>query len=306
MKHLLLSLLICLPGLAAGSDFVKIDLPTTANINKILFVGPAYGWAVTSDGELLSTYNGGRTWKVKKITTRRITDITVRDRRGYLCGERGLLMKSNDRGSTWHDISQPMKFNFSGISIVNDSSAIVCGTDRNSMAKTRGVLFQTWDYSKSWKKHNHLGNGYVDVVTNPPRRVYLLAIKSAFHSINAGLNFIAGKYEGKRLAFAFDFDDAWGYLVGRKGFFARSTNHGRDWIDIELEMNKNLYAISMFDHNSGIAVGEDGVILYFENDGQKNRLVHCGYDVDLLSVFVTDTHIFCGGKDGTLLSKERE
>ncbi|MCP4566307.1 MAG: hypothetical protein GY841_01870 [FCB group bacterium] len=306
MKHLLLSLLICLPGLATGTDFEKIDIPTSANINKILFVGPAYGWAVTSDGELLSTYNGGRTWKVKKITTRRITDITVRDRRGYLCGERGLLMKSNDRGSTWQDISQPMKFNFTGISIVNDSSAIVCGTDRNSMAKTRGVLFQTWDYSKTWKKHNHLGNGYVDVVTNPPHRIYLLAIKSAFHSINAGLNFISGKYEGKHLAFAFDFDDAWGYLVGRKGFFARSTNHGRDWTDIELEMNKNLYAISMFDHNSGIAIGEDGVILYFENDGQKNRLVHCGHDVDLLSVFVTDTHIFCGGKNGTLLSKERK
>lgn len=306
MRYLLMSLLISLPGLTAGSDFEKIDLPTSASINKIFFAGPAYGWAVTSEGELLSTYNGGRTWAVKKITSRRITDITVRDRRGYLCGERGLLMKSNDRGSTWQDISQPMKYDFTGISIINDSAAIVCGIDRNSMAKTRGALFQTWDYSKTWRKHDHLGNGYVDVVTNPPSRIYLLATRSAFHSINGGLNFVTGKYEGKRLAFAFDFDDAWGYLVGRNGFFARSTNHGRDWNPINLELEKNLYAVSMFDHNSGIAVGEDGVILYFLNDGQKNRLAHCGHNVDLLTVFVTDTQIFCGGKNGTLLYKERE
>lgn len=305
MKYILIILMIYLTSIACGSEFQKIDLPTKADINEIYFDNPAYGWAVTSDGELLSTWDGGRTWKMKKVTSRKINDIEFMGRRGYLAGDRGLIMKSTDRGATWQDISMNIKYRFTAVGIANDSSALVCGTDQNSMAKTRGVLYHSWNYGKSWKKAPRYGNGYADIAVTRPKKTYVLAIKRVSHSINAGVNYFHGKYEGNRLAFDFDFIRDWGFMVGSKGYFAKSNTHGKIWEEIELDITKDLFAVDMFDTSSGVAVGQDGVVIFFHEDGKRINAKHCGYNIDLYTVFITSKKIFIGGRDGVMLVMER-
>ncbi|MEE9443751.1 MAG: YCF48-related protein [candidate division Zixibacteria bacterium] len=292
-------------GLSCGADFEKIDVPTTATINKIYFDGAHYGWAVTSDGELLSTWDGGKTWQGKKISKRTIKDIDMRGQVGYLTGDRGLIMKTGNRGATWVDMSQNIKFKFIAVGMVNDTSTIVCGTDQNSMSKTVGVAYQTFDSGKTWKKKKHLGNGYTDLVVQPPRKVYLLASKKAFHSISWGVHFFPGKYSGNRLAWGFDFIDDWGFIVGRKGFFARTTDHGRNWEEVDMGITRSLFAVEVFDKYSGVGVGQDGLILYFNDSGDRFTVSQCGVETDLKTVCITDSKIFIGGTNGVMMSKER-
>lgn len=306
MKHLIPVLLIVLAGSVLAADYTKIDIPTTATINQIYFMNDQLGWAATSAGQVLSTYDAGKTWKMTQVTSRSIHDIQVLGRQGYLVGERGLLMKTTDGGATWNDISLNIKYDLVGVGITNDSSIIICGNDQNTMSKSVGVVFDSRDHGKTWKKHGYrLGNGYTDLAIYPPKKVYLLAAKKAFHSINNGVRYFHGKYEGNRLGLGFDFINDWGFMVGFKGLFARSTNHGRSWEEVPVGITKNLYAVEMFDQVSGVAVGDDGLVLYFYDSGDRHEVENCGYNDDLHAVFVTGQKIFMGGQNGLLLSRER-
>lgn len=306
MKHLIPVLLILLAGSVLAADYTKIDIPTTATINQVYFMNDQLGWAATSEGQVLSTFDGGKTWRMTQPTTRSIHDICVDGQHGYLVGERGLLMRTTNGGGTWQDMSMNIKYDFVGVGISNDSSVIICGNDQNSMSKSVGVVFDSRDYGKTWKKHGYrLGNGYTDLATYPTRKVYLLAAKKAFHSISAGNRYFKGSYEGDRLGFNFDFIDDWGFMVGYKGLFDRTTNHGRSWENVPMDITKNLYAVEMFDKYSGVAVGQDGLVLYFYDSGDRHTVENCGYNEDLRSVFVTGQKIFIGGTNGLLLVKER-
>lgn len=306
MRHLVLCFLLFLAGIASAADFVKIDLPTTSTINKILFYNDQLGWAVTSGGEVLSTIDGGAHWKSTVVSQRPIRDIDFMNRDGYLVGDRGLLMKSTNGGGTWQDMSLNMKYNLVGIGIVDDSTIISVGTDQNSVSKAKGEIFESRDFGKTFKKHPfRYGNGYTDIAVGPPRKVYVLAIKKVSHSISKGLRYFHGTYEGSRLAFAFDFMDDWGFMVGHKGYFARSITHGKSWEEVDFGIDKELFAVEMFDKYSGVAVGEDGLIVSFYDSGDRHVIDNCGFDLDLKTVCITAQKIFIGGQDGLMMVKER-
>jgi photosystem II stability/assembly factor-like uncharacterized protein len=306
MKHLIPLLLILLTGTVLAADYTKIDVPTTATINQIYFMNDQMGWAATSAGQVLTTFDGGKTWRMTEPTTRSIHDICIDGKQGYLVGERGLLMKTTNGGATWEDNSLNIKYDLVGVAISNDSTIIICGNDMNSVSKSVGVVFESHDAGKTWKKHGYrLGNGYTDIAVYPPKKVYLLATKKAFHSINNGLRYFKGGYEGDRLGFNFDFIDESGFMVGYKGLFAKSVDHGRHWEEVPIDITKNMYAVEMFDKFSGVAVGDNGLVMYFYDSGDRHTVENCGYDESLRSVFVTGQKIFIGGTNGLLLVKER-
>ncbi len=298
-------LLVCFLSSGFGADFVKQTLPTQATISKIFFINSYHGFAVTGDGELLKTNDAGKTWKLKKLGKRAITDIHIIGRVGYLVGEKGLLMKTKDRGATWRDISLNLQFNFSGVGILNDSMTILCGTDQHSMSKAKGVLFQSFDYGKTWKKQKHWGNGYTDIETQPNNKIYLLAIQKVFHSINNGIHYFRGKYEGAHLCFGFTFMDDFGFIVGQDGYFGYSATHGRKWEQIDLKITKTLYAVDMYDKSSGVAVGKDGIVVFFNDNGNRFTISNTGQTDDLRTVALTDEFIFAAGVNGAFYSKER-
>jgi photosystem II stability/assembly factor-like uncharacterized protein len=305
MKYLPALFLLALATVAQSTEYIPQTVPTKADITKVFFADKANGWAVTTAGEVLSTYDSGKTWKAKQVTNRSIADIHFRGRLGYLTGERGLLMKTTDGGASWQDISLNIKFNFTGVGIINDTAAIVCGTDQNSMAKTVGVTFRSIDRGQTWQKRPFLGNGLFDLVVWPPHKVYILAIKKSFHSISVGETYWTGKYEGNRLGFAIDFQDDWGYMVGNKGFFSRSTDHGRNWKEVPMQITKDLYAIAMIDHFSGVAAGQDGLVVNFTQSGDQYAVENIGLPVTISSIAVTEDRVYFGGRNGTIMYRQR-
>jgi photosystem II stability/assembly factor-like uncharacterized protein len=298
--------LFFLSGAVTAGDYIRINIATEATINQIFFMTDKLGWVATSDGEVLSTFDGGKTWKRMQVTSRAINDVQFQPRQGYIVGERGMIMKSTSGGASWDDISQNIKYNFVGVGIVNDTSIIVVGTDQNSMSKTKGIIFESWDGGKSWHKHPyHLGNGYTDIAVCRPNKVYLLASKKVFHSINNGQRYFHGEYEGSKLGFGFDFEESRGFMAGYEGLLAHSSDHGRNWEEIPIGVTKSLYAIESLDPHSGVAVGEDGLVVYVYDDGDRHVVESCSHEVDLRAVAVTSDKIFFGGDEGVLLYAER-
>ena len=307
MRRTLAILMTVFTGTVFGADYIKITIPTTATVTKIFFNSDQIGWAATSKGEVLSSFDGGKTWKLVTATSKAIKDIHFNNRVGYIVGERGLLMKSTNGGATWQDLSLNMQYNFTGVGISDDTTVIICGTDQNSMSKTKGVVFESRDNGATWKKHPWtLGNGYTDLAVYGPRKVYLLAIKKAFHSISNGTRYFSGTYEGDRMGLGFDFIDDWGFMVGHKGYFAYSNTHGRKWQEIaDSNLTIDLFAVEMFDRNSGVAVVQDGTLMFFYDDGQRRVMENCGYKNTLRTVCITGNKIFIGGDGGLMMYQER-
>jgi len=306
MRYLLYGFVLIFFTIGAwASDFQKIDIPTTANINKIFFSDDYNGWAVTDDGEVLSTYDGGKTWTNKKVASRAINDIYVLKRRGYLVGDRGLLMMTTNGGARWDDHSLNIKYKLNGVGILDDSTALVCGVNLNSISKIKGETFRTTNYGRTWERQKFVANGLVDMAVNPPFKVFLLGSKQFHHSINKGLVYFPGKYEGAKFAYGFQMMQDFGFIVGADGFFAHTQDHGRHWEKIDTDLDKNLYAVDMYDNKSGIAVGEEGVIFEFEQNGKYTKVVDSGYENDLNTICITREKIFIGGDDGLLLVKDR-
>lgn len=305
MRYLWALLVIALTATSSGAGFVKIDLPTKADIDRVYFADQLYGWATTSQGELLATRDGGKTWTAKKVSNRSINDISMKGHWGYLTGKRGLLMKTIDRGATWRDISLNIKFDFSRVQIVNDSVAFICGTDQNSISKDEGVLFVTDDYGKTWAKKEHYGNGYADMIAIPAQGIYLLADKQILHSSSGKDEFTGTEHKSHGRPRSFAFVDSCGYMVGDKGYLAISTAYGKKWTPLVSGTENNLMAIRLLDSSSGVIAGQSGTILLFYDYGQRIVKESCDVKTDFLTVCITNSKIFCGGRKGVLLCRSR-
>jgi len=305
VRYLWILLAMVLTTASFGADFTKIDLPTKADINRIYFVDQLYGWITTSQGELLSTRDGGKSWTVKKVSNRGINDICIKGHWGYLTGKRGLLMKTIDLGATWRDISLNIKFDFNRVQIINDSVALICGTDQNSISKDEGVLFVTENYGKTWTKGIHHGNGYADMVNVPRRGIYLLTDKQIFYSPSVKDEFTGTVHESHERPRCLALVDSCMYMVGDKGYFAILTPSGPEWTPLTSGTEKNLFAVGLLDGSSGVIVGQAGTILLFHDYGQRIEKEPGNIKTDLLTVCITAGKIFCGGRKGVLLCRPR-
>lgn len=87
-----------IPGVGLPDDLFSISAPSSSHIVVAGYWGAIY---VSTDG--------GVSWKRGDTGTRRlIYDVSMADeRRGFACGQRGLLLRTDDGGLTWKRISTP-------------------------------------------------------------------------------------------------------------------------------------------------------------------------------------------------------
>ncbi|HEV2708278.1 MAG TPA: YCF48-related protein [Pyrinomonadaceae bacterium] len=75
-------------------------------LNAVSFVDERQGWAVGARGAVLSSVDGGRTWRtLAPPTDADLSDVKFFDRtEGWLAGAGGLLMHTIDGGRTWRGV----------------------------------------------------------------------------------------------------------------------------------------------------------------------------------------------------------
>jgi len=94
------------------------------------------GWAVGLEAEMLSTNDGGATWKREKVKTPAgfslaLYDIEVRGGLGWAVGNSGYLLTSNDGGTTWNLVEVPPQMGsywFREVSLLPNSKGFVVGS----------------------------------------------------------------------------------------------------------------------------------------------------------------------------------
>jgi photosystem II stability/assembly factor-like uncharacterized protein len=112
-----------------GETWENLSLGRDVTLNGVAFANDTEGWAVGEFGTILHTSDGGRTWQEQKnvlnlpkftrpdlseedALKQRVPQLYLEDlflvavsfqnpREGYIAGEAGILLKTNDGGVTW-------------------------------------------------------------------------------------------------------------------------------------------------------------------------------------------------------------
>ncbi|HWQ32876.1 MAG TPA: YCF48-related protein [Blastocatellia bacterium] len=293
-----LGVLLCVPALLyAQQPEAPKTLPATlrwtaqtsgvlARLSAVFFADREHGWIVGSNSTVLSTEDGGNTWKKTQLINHELLrDVFFLDtQRGFLLGEyslfnrtdnrslteRSFLMSTSDAGSYWRmaSLARPVSSKsdtltrYGGEVLVrmhfaSDRTGWICGET--------GTILATTDGGRNWK----------------------LQRAAQVRRILFGLTAI---------------DELQAWIVGAGGVALRTIDGGENWNEQPTGTTKTLFDVHFTDARRGWAVGSGGTILATVNGGNRWRAQDSGTSEDLNDVcFVSAQEGWAAGNRGTLL-----
>lgn len=85
-----------------GSTWTPTLLPRAGTLRAVSFQDSRRGWVAGDGGLLLATQDGGFNWRrVEVPTSERLTDIEWQGESGWISGHGGVILHSGDGGRTW-------------------------------------------------------------------------------------------------------------------------------------------------------------------------------------------------------------
>lgn len=256
-------ILICvvLCGGAVKAQWIKLESGTLSWLQTIYFIDRNNGFVGGSNGALLSTADGGKTWSHRvNITKDNIKEISFSDaRHGWMLCERNFyasgqispsyLFETSDAGQTWREANFPP-----GSERITHLFSAPAGT-RYAIGES-GAFYHRQTEPDGWKKRDL------------PVRFLLLD----------------GEF----------FNDLRGLIVGGGGLVLYTENKGLDWNRAVLSDGgkTKLNAFFFSDQNNGWAVGEEGKIYGTKNGGKFWQLQNAPTTANLKDVF------FASRRDG--------
>ncbi|MFN0124007.1 MAG: WD40/YVTN/BNR-like repeat-containing protein [Blastocatellia bacterium] len=240
-----------------------------ARLNAVFFTSRERGWAVGSNSTVLSTDDGGATWRKTLLPNHEmLRDILFFDeQRGFLLGEYSLfnrtdnrfpteksfLMATTDAGEYWRvsPLARP-------VSVKTDQLTRYAGEivlrmhfadARNGWAcGETGLILATRDGGRTWKTQR------------------AAQVKKILYGLSA-----------------VDASTAW--TVGAGGVVLRTVDAGENWHEQTSGAAKTLYDVQFTDAKNGCAAGAGGTILITGDGGLKWRQAQAAVAEDLHDVF---------------------
>ena len=239
-----------------GKTWKSLDLRTDNFLKKILFINDKKGFIVGEKSSLYYTVDGGVIWTkgLKGITEETYCDPYAFEMfndiafapdhvTGFIVGELGLVLKTEDGGKTWVAKKLPTTVNFNSVAVFNKNIAMIGGQE--------GLLFVTHDGGNTWKKNPI----YIGASNTPVKeQIFKVAL----------VPFGEGGY---------DLTDprAWHlYVLGSYGLAINSYDFGKNWRVVTMNQDLGyrwLYDISYTGGERACMVGEYGVVFRTKDKG---------------------------------------
>jgi photosystem II stability/assembly factor-like uncharacterized protein len=320
-RSLRLALAVCCLVFAvcpsAFGSWTKQRTGSLSWLHSVFFLDQTRGWAVGSRGALLSTVNGGRTWRAKSPPTEdTIRDIHFTDdQNGVIICERDIydlrsndeprayLLKTMDGGEHWKHVT------IRGGMVDSRLMRAVFGRGGRGWAIGEGgAMFITNDAGSSWSR------------LQAPTRYLLLGgtfiNESSGWLVGAGSTILQTTDGGETwhharpassttvrfnaTSFA---DNRIGWAVGSGGTIFRTINGGRSWKAQNSGVSADLFDVKFLNAAEGWAVGAEGTVLYTRDGGLHWISERSPTPHSLERIFFTDRrHGWAVGFGGTIIA----
>ncbi len=284
-------------------NWEKPSAGTTEDIFGIFFHNEDKGWAVTSDGKVLHTEDGCKTWNTTDLGEFWLEDIYFADKKnGFVVGSRGCLFHTRDGGQSWSDESLDESIWFYDIGFWNDEEGVLVGAKSSEDGTIEGALFVTRDEGETWQETYNDMVGISSLFLTRPMLGWVTSRGAVGSTTNGGENWernILDRNDVVRGSFFMTGQSGW--IVGHNGLFANTTDGGWSWQKKGQLTDRNLYAIAFKSTFDGIAVGEDGKILLTINSGANWAIDSNFVKSTLRDIEIVDGQVWICGDGGTLI-----
>ncbi len=280
-KYLLLYILIgSLAYLACSQDtpqigWEQVKSVTNEHLYGIHFADAKNGWAVGTNSEVLSSKDGGKTWRksqAKPPSTDTLTQVSfATPTNGWLVGI-GKVFYTGSGGNSWH--VQHQIRNEGGrppgildLHFVNTTEGwAVGGVGTREIA----TILYTQNGGVKWEK-----------VRNPSEKhlwgVYFVDSEHGWvvgeageilHTKDGGKQWVRQISDAEQPLFAVHFANlTQGWIVGTNGLILHTADGGQTWQRQKNPMKQSLRDVVFQNEKEGWAVGEEGLILHTLDGG---------------------------------------
>ncbi|ANL68584.1 hypothetical protein AMC84_PC00020 (plasmid) [Rhizobium phaseoli] len=292
-----------LHSLDGGKTWTPKNTGLKGDLNGIFFIDAEHGWVVGEQGEskgvIARTNDGGQTWQLVALKTKRLDAIAFSDaKHGWAAGISGLLFYTSDGGESWQRKKIKSGTDFHHIAFVDPLNGLVVGD--------AGVIIRTTDGGATWQEVR---------VEGVNADLYSVSFTSASQVIVAGDDSLVlvskdggvswaqttVPEEDARVLAAVFTDEANGIASGYDGEIWRTADGGKSWTPEDSGTDASLMVAAM-EKNHTIAVGSYGTFLFTENGGKKWQPDSARAGWDLFGIFCFhDKRCLVGGERGRLL-----
>ncbi len=232
-------------------------VPIQSTLTSVFFINALKGWAVGHDNSILHTNDGGQTWQVQQYMPEKekpLLDVVFKNKNeGIAIGAYGLFYRTLDGGKTWQsefhqEFLTPDDAEYlaelkaedeeayldEASSILPHFNRIIQDGRTLYLVGEIGLIAKSNDFGLHWEKFDEIYHG------------------SFFD--------IARTHQGNLL------------VVGLRGHIFRSLKSGRPWQQVNSGTTALLNSIVLTEDNRIIVLGNNGVILVSDDDGQSYKL----------------------------------
>jgi photosystem II stability/assembly factor-like uncharacterized protein/outer membrane protein assembly factor BamB len=278
-------------------------------LHSVAFVTPQSGWAVgspvVSDGVILHTADGGKTWKKQTSGTESslYSIAFTTSQSGWVVGEHGVILHTEDSGETWKPQSSGTDVALHSVGFLTPKWGWAVGE--------RGVLLQTDDGGQTWKMQS--SKDWLDSVAFTTQQSGWAVSSTVdrqgstiLHTEDGGRTWQRQIVDSRSsLHFVSFVTPQSGWAGGSDGVILHTEDAGKTWKAQTTGSTQGFNSVTFVTPQLGWASGTGGDILHTENGGKKWKKQNSGTEAWLPSVtFATPQSGWAVGEDGLILHTE--
>lgn len=244
-------------GVAHGAELGR----TPCRVQNAAAAGQSV-WLLCEQERLFVTDDAGKSWSERKVPAEaRLRAVALRDsRRGFVAGERGVVLATENGGQSWRAVSVPTQETLTAIHFQGDKGWI---------SGYGGVILHSADGGRTWVKQNTgILVALESVYFADERHGWAVGwVGTILRTTDGGQTWEQVKTSAAMwsLSAVYFRDPQNGWIVGRFGQILRSRDGGLTWQTQESPVRTSLSSV-LFDSagrgwitsDSGLLVSEDG------------------------------------------------
>ncbi|MCX6793175.1 MAG: YCF48-related protein [Candidatus Falkowbacteria bacterium] len=314
-------LIIILVGLFLYSsvyamNWVPLNLGTTSNVKKVVFINTTTGYAICSPGAIVKTTNAGASWTTLfTSSTEGLFGITFVDANtGYAVGTSGLMLKTTNAGANW-TISYPGSDQLFDIYFLNAQTGWIVGDFSTCLKTTNSGVNWTMQQVP-------LSNGLLVSVTFNNGKGFIgvsISGTNLLTTTNGGTNWVDNKIRaGGISSLDISFVGNFGVTVGSENLVNNvvrplifmTSNNGQNWVEhLVADKKAFLASVDICQSNPNIVFavgnyyndsvnGNKGLIMHSTNGGVSWISEVWNSNQILTGVTTTSTDVYIVGDGG--------
>jgi len=278
-----------------GITWDILPLSLGSYLRSTFFINDLKGWVVSARS-VYRTVDGGNNWQNDTIANSGILNSLcfTNENTGYLTTDLGKIYKSTNSGMNWSLLFSATGTSLTNISFVNENTGWV--TDYfNKVYKTVNGGVNWVEYSSS-SIYRLTSIFFIDANTGWMTNETGGIMKTTNGGINWDFNVNSGYISS--VCFV---NNLTGWTAGSK--IDKTTDGGNTWSEQQISGMAIFNSIDFKDTQTGIAVGNNGIIHKTTNGGLNWNLITNNVSPDQLNkiFFLNDNSGWAAGEDGSIL-----